>query len=127
MTLLLFPLLSSQCFLLTKYSLEVSFATVADRTNRAIFNGISYVPPDIPSVLHVFELGPNAMNSSAYGNSCFVIPHLTALEIVLKNGDNGGHPLYVKFLPIHGIVVCQPTAARITAIDGHTLQLVLYF
>ncbi|KAH9958043.1 multicopper oxidase-domain-containing protein [Russula dissimulans] len=75
--------------------LEVSFGTVWDGTNRGMFNGIYYVPPDLPSVLRVFQLGPNAMNQSAYGNSSFVIPHLTALEIVLKNGDTGGHPFHL--------------------------------
>jgi hypothetical protein len=94
--------------------LEVSFATVSDGTNRAMLNGVSYVPPDLPPVLRAFELGADAMNPSAYGNSSFVIPHLTALEIVLKNGDTGGHPLYVKLLSIHCIVVS--TGARIIAI-----------
>jgi hypothetical protein len=94
--------------------LEVSFGTVWDGTNRGMFNGIYYVPPDLPSVLRVFQLGPNAMNQSAYGNSSFVIPHLTALEIVLKNGDTGGHPLYAKLLSVYCIVVL--TVGRITAI-----------
>jgi len=75
--------------------LEVSFATVWDGTNRGMFNGIYYVQPELPSDLRVFQLGPNATDSSAYGNASFVIPHLTELEIVVKNGDTGGHPFHI--------------------------------
>jgi hypothetical protein len=98
--------------------LEVSFGTVSDGTNRGMFNGIYYVQPELPSDLRVFQLGPNATDSSAYGNASFVIPHLTELEIVVKNGDNGGHPLYVKLLSVHCIVVL--TVGRITAISTVT-------
>ncbi|KAH9958044.1 ferroxidase [Russula dissimulans] len=75
--------------------LEVSFATMSDGTNRAMFNGVSYVPPRVPSVLSALTLGSNATIQTAYGRSSYVIDHLTALEIVLKNGDVGKHPFHL--------------------------------
>ena len=73
--------------------LEVSFGTMTDGTNRAMFNGVSFVAPRVPSVLSALTLGSNATIQTAYGKSSHVINHLTALEIVLKNGDAGKHPL----------------------------------
>jgi iron transport multicopper oxidase len=73
--------------------LVVSFATMSDGTNRAMFNGISYHPPLVPTVLSVLTLGSNATAATAYGPTSFVLPHLSAVQIILKNGDNNAHPL----------------------------------
>ncbi|KAI9454356.1 Fet3 protein [Russula earlei] len=54
--------------------LVVSFGTMSDGTNRAMFNGIT---------------------ATAYGRSSFVIDHLTALQIILKNSDSGKHPFHL--------------------------------
>lgn len=75
--------------------LEVSFDTMSDGTNRAMFNKVSYKPPLVPTVLSVLTLGSNATEVTAYGPASFVIDHLTALQITLKNGDTNAHPLYV--------------------------------
>jgi iron transport multicopper oxidase len=75
--------------------LEVSFDTMTDGTNRAMFNQVSYLPPLVPTVLSVLTLGSNATDPTPYGYSGFVLDHLSAVQIVLKNGDVGNHPLYV--------------------------------
>jgi iron transport multicopper oxidase len=78
--------------------LEVSFKTVEDGTNRAMFNGISYQIPLVPTVLSVLTLGSNATVATAYGPGAIVLDHLSAVQIILKNGDTGKHPLYVPLL-----------------------------
>jgi iron transport multicopper oxidase len=73
--------------------LEVSFDTMTDGTNRAMFNDVSYLPPLVPTVLSVLTLGSNATVAESYGYSGFVIDHLTAVQVIIKNGDAGNHPL----------------------------------
>jgi iron transport multicopper oxidase len=75
--------------------LEVSFNTMTDGTNRAMFNQVSYLAPLVPTVLSVLTLGSNATDPTPYGYSGFVLDHLNAVQIILKNGDIGNHPLYV--------------------------------
>ena len=75
--------------------LEVSFNTMTDGTNRAMFNQVSYLAPLVPTVLSVLTLGSNATDPTPYGYSGFVLDHLSAVQIILKNGDVGNHPLYV--------------------------------
>jgi len=73
--------------------LEVSFDTMTDGTNRAMFNEVSFHPPLVPTVLSVLTLGSNATVATAYGPGSFVLPHLSAVQITLKNGDANTHPL----------------------------------
>lgn len=94
--------------------LVVSFDTMTDGTNRAMFNQVSYHPPLVPTVLSVLTLGPNATAATAYGSASFVLDHLSALQITLKNGDVNVHPLYASFLSFHQITMS--TSIQITAI-----------
>ena len=88
--------------------LEVSFNTMTDGTNRAMFNQVSYLPPLVPTVLSVLTLGSNATDVTPYGPSSFVLDHLSAVQIILKNGDVGNHPLYVRLLSVHCVKVPKP-------------------
>lgn len=76
-------------------SLEVTFDTLDDGTNRAMFNGQTFVSPIVPAVMSEMSLGGNATVAQAYGPFSFVLDHLEVFDIVLKNGDAGKHPLYV--------------------------------
>lgn len=76
--------------------LEVSFDTMNDGTNHAMFNGITYNSPLVPAVFSALTLGSNATTSSAYGPLSFVVDHFDIVDIVIKNGDAGKHPLYVS-------------------------------
>lgn len=73
--------------------LEVLFDTMDDGTNRAMFNGVVYNPPRVPAVFSALTLGSNATVEMAYGPSSFVVGHKEIVDIVLKNGDQGKHPL----------------------------------
>lgn len=89
--------------------LEVSFDTMTDGTNRAMFNQISYQSPLVPTVLSVLTLGSNATEATAYGTASIVLDHLSAVQIILKNGDAGKHPLYVHWhsLCLFSVSLCR--------------------
>ncbi|PIL27757.1 transporter [Ganoderma sinense ZZ0214-1] len=75
--------------------LEVTFDTMDDGTNHAMFNLITYNSPIVPAVLSELSLGQNATVASAYGPYSFVVDHLSVFDIVLKNGDTGKHPFHL--------------------------------
>ena len=76
-------------------TLEVTFDTMDDGTNRAMFNGQTFVTPVVPTVFSEMSLGTNATVQEAYGPFSFVLNHLEVFDIILQNGDAGKHPLYV--------------------------------
>ena len=73
--------------------LEVAFDTMADGTNRAMFNGKVFNFPQVPSLMSAVSLGSNATIAEAYGPFSFVLNHLEVVDIVLQNSDSGKHPL----------------------------------
>ncbi len=73
-----------------------------DGTNHAMFNQITYNMPLVPAVFSELSLGSNATVEAAYGPNSFVVDHMDVVDIVIKNGDAGKHPLYVN--PPHAIV-----------------------
>lgn len=73
--------------------LEVTFDVTTDGTNRGMFNGIVYNSPLVPAVLSELTLGSNATVAAAYGPTSFVLNHLDVVDLVIKNGDSGKHPL----------------------------------
>lgn len=73
--------------------LLAAFATMEDGTNRAMFNGVTYNSPLVPAILSELTLGSNATTAGAYGPSSFVLNHNDVIDIVIKNGDVGKHPL----------------------------------
>ncbi|KAI0747068.1 Fet3 protein [Daedaleopsis nitida] len=75
--------------------LEVLFDTMADGTNHAMFNMITYNSPLVPAIMSEMSLGDNATSASAYGPTSFVIDPFTTFDIVLKNGDAGKHPFHL--------------------------------
>jgi iron transport multicopper oxidase len=74
-------------------TLEVQFDTMDDGTNRAMFNGVTFNPPLVPTVFSELTLGENATVASAYGPLSYVINYGDIVDIVVKNGDAGKHPL----------------------------------
>lgn len=76
-----------------RIELEVTFDTLDDGTNRAMFNGQTYNMPLVPTAMSEVTLGANATVAEAYGPYSFVLNHLEVVDIVLQNGDTGKHPL----------------------------------
>ncbi len=76
--------------------LEVTFDTMDDGTNRAMFNQKTFNSPLVPTVFSELTLGSNASVVEAYGPYSFVLNHLEVMDIVLQNGDAGKHPLCVS-------------------------------
>lgn len=74
-------------------TLEVTFDTLDDGTNRAMFNGQTYNMPLVPTAFSQMSLGSNANTTDLYGPYAFVLNHLEVVDIVLENGDAGKHPL----------------------------------
>jgi len=60
-----------------------------------LFNNISYHIPLVPAILSELTLGHNATVAKAYGPSSFVLEHNEVIDIVIKNGDAGGHPFHL--------------------------------
>jgi iron transport multicopper oxidase len=89
--------------------LEVSFDTMDDGTNRAMFNQVTYRSPLVPTALSILTLGSNATDATAYGTGGIVLDHLSAVQLILKNGDVGKHPLYVQPLPVQCLMVRMNT------------------
>lgn len=75
--------------------LEVTFDTMDDGTNRAMFNGQTFVSPLVPTVMSEMSLGDNATVAQAYGPFSFVLNHLEVVDILLQNGDAGKHPFHL--------------------------------
>ncbi|GJE86451.1 multicopper oxidase FET3 [Phanerochaete sordida] len=75
--------------------LEVTFDTMDDGTNRAMFNGQTFVNPLVPTVMSEMSLGQNATQVEAYGPFSFVLNHLEVIDIILQNGDAGKHPFHL--------------------------------
>jgi iron transport multicopper oxidase len=101
--------------------LVVSFETMDDGTNRALFNEVSYHTPLVPTALSVLTLGSNATVATAYGTGGIVLDHLSAVQIIVKNGDTGKHPLCVLLL-LHGMN--EHLNLNYSHIHGHKVQLV---
>lgn len=76
--------------------LEVTFDTMDDGTNHAMFNMVTYNMPLVPALFSQLTLGENATVADAYGPLSFVVDHLEVVDIVIKNGDAGKHPLCVR-------------------------------
>jgi iron transport multicopper oxidase len=72
---------------------QVSFDTMDDGTNHAMFNLVTYNSPLVPAILSAMTLGQDATTASAYGPQSFVLEHMDVLDIIVKNGDAGKHPL----------------------------------
>ncbi|KAF9260572.1 Fet3 protein [Marasmius fiardii PR-910] len=79
--------------------LEVTFDTMDDGTNRAMFNQVTFNSPNVPAVLSVLTLGSDATVQSAYGPLSFVVGEnegqFDVVDLVVKNGDAGKHPFHL--------------------------------
>lgn len=73
--------------------LEGKLDVMDDGTNRGMFNQVTYNYPLVPGLFSAMTLGDNATNEYSYGPSAYVLEHNEVVDIVIKNGDDGDHPL----------------------------------
>lgn len=64
-----------------------------DGTNHGMFNQITYNSPLVPAIFSGLSLGSNATIPQAYGPTTFVLDPFDVIDLVIKNGDTGKHPL----------------------------------
>lgn len=77
--------------------LNFSMENLGDGVNYALFNGITYTPPKVPTLYSVLSAGKFAENSGIYGSNTntFVLQYGEVIEIVLNNMDPGKHPFHL--------------------------------
>ena len=75
------------------YVVNFNFDLTTDGTNHAFINNVTFNYPLVPTVLSELSLGSNAVIQQAYGPLSIVLDHLEVFDIVIQNGDTGGHPL----------------------------------
>ena len=66
---------------------------MSDWTTRAVFNGITFNLPLVPTVFSELTLGETAVVASAYGPLSFVLKYGDVVDLVVKNAHSRAHPL----------------------------------
>lgn len=77
--------------------LNFSMDNLGDGVNYALFNGVTYTPPKVPTLYSVLSSGKLAENPTIYGSNtnAFVLQYGETIEIVLNNMDPGKHPFHL--------------------------------
>ncbi|KAL2046495.1 hypothetical protein ABVK25_011830 [Lepraria finkii] len=65
--------------------------------NRFAINDVTYVEPKVPTLFTVLDAGNQATNPVIYGEYAnpYIVSHNDVVEIVVNNGDSGGHPIHM--------------------------------
>lgn len=84
------------------FNQDVYFEDLKDGQNYAFFNGMTYVPPKIPTLFTTITAGGNVNTTlvtdpSIYGDytNTHVLPHNQMIQMVLNNQDAGKHPFHL--------------------------------
>lgn len=77
--------------------LNFTMGILGDGISYAFFNGITYLPPKVPTLYTVMSSGELASNPAIYGThtNTFVLQYGEVVEIVLNNMDPGLHPFHL--------------------------------
>lgn len=79
--------------------LNFTMETLGDGVQYAMFNGLSYTPPKVPTLYSVLSSNDSdiASNPAIYGSNTntFVLQEDEIVEIVLNNQDPGNHPFHL--------------------------------
>ncbi|KAI7866443.1 multicopper oxidase-domain-containing protein [Spinellus fusiger] len=78
-------------------NLTFKFEVMKDGINRGMFNGISYLPPKVPSLSTLMSLVKHFKHPTSYGpyTQPIFLEHLHMVELVLNNLDTGAHPFHL--------------------------------
>lgn len=79
------------------HDLNIFFTTYSDGINYASFNNISFIAPQVPSVLTMASEGAKALDGRYFGpfSNAIIAPHLSTIEMTLYNWDAGYHPFHM--------------------------------
>lgn len=78
-------------------TLNFTMEHLGDGVTYAMFNGVTYTPPKVPTLYSVLSAGDLAANPIIYGSNTntHVLQHNEVVEIVLNNMDAGLHPFHL--------------------------------
>lgn len=77
--------------------LNFTMDNLGDGVNYALFNGVTYTAPKVPTLFSVLSAGEFANNVAIYGSNTntHVLQPGEIVEIVLNNMDDGKHPFHL--------------------------------
>lgn len=77
--------------------LNFTMDNLGDGVNYALFNGVTYTAPKVPTLYSVLSAGKYATNAAIYGSNTntHVLQPGEVVEIVLNNMDSGKHPFHL--------------------------------
>lgn len=77
--------------------LDFEMTVLGDGVTYAAFNGKTYTPPRVPTLMTALSAGKNATIHDIYGSNTntFVLQKNEVVEIVLNNMDPGKHPFHL--------------------------------
>lgn len=81
----------------TQITFNLSLDNLGDGVNYAMFNGVSYVHPKVPTLTTVLTSGKLATDARIYGDNvnAYVLQKDEIIEIVVNNYDSGKHPFHL--------------------------------
>ncbi|KAJ1819089.1 ferroxidase fet3 [Coemansia sp. RSA 2599] len=68
-----------------------------DQTFRHSFNNVTYMTPQVPSLLSAMTTGDNAQLSETYGRqtNAYVLRHMEVVQLTINNHDYYSHPFHL--------------------------------
>ena len=89
--------------------LDITMDQLSDGVTHAFFSGITWVPQLVPSLYTALTTRNYSTDPVVYGvnSGVHILPHLSVIEIVLTNQDDGKHPFHLhghnfQVLPLDG-------------------------
>lgn len=78
-------------------TLDFEMDNLGDGVNYALFNGVSYTTPKVPTLYTVMSSGKYAEHPEIYGSNTnsFVLQKDEIVEVVVNNKDPGKHPFHL--------------------------------
>ncbi|KAK9717745.1 ferroxidase fet3 [Basidiobolus ranarum] len=99
--------------------LNVFFNVMDNGMNRALFNNVTYIAPEVPSLFTAVSMGALSDDPRVYGkySNPIVIEHNQMIELVINNWDGDEHPFHLHG---HQFQVMGRSAAGAGAYDYTT-------
>ncbi|OMH79003.1 Iron transport multicopper oxidase fio1 [Zancudomyces culisetae] len=68
-----------------------------DGTTRGLINGVTFVPPKVPTLLSMLSMGELATNPEVYGpkTNAFVVEYNKEIQVIIQNAHMDPHPFHL--------------------------------